>query len=400
MNKAFRASFEYGGKINWFPGHMIKASKEVRETLKRIDIVLEIRDSRAPISSENPLLSDIIKEEQRENTSHVIIFNKADLSNHNLQKKIQQKFENRDKGVSVAFTQAAMSKAASHAGQSAAALSQISHPRHPYNAVVTAIKFHKDWLNEKKRQQQEIQLQRLQEQKDEKERIEQLNNNNNINGSTNMINTTTTTTTSTPIQPKKINTTKIDSSKLKKELNLMVIGLPNLGKSSIINSIRTASSMAKSAKTGALPGVTKHISGFRVLDDPPAFLVDTPGIMIPGSMKDIEHALTLAAIGSISERIIDIKVVADFLLFKMNQLGQTTYVKALDYPEGPTDDIHKLLSHMCMKHGFINNHNTLESLKNSSSSHNSYDYNQASKLFLQMYRDGKFGHFSLDKIPP
>ena len=61
--------------IQWFPGHMAKARREVTEKLKLIDIVYELVDARLPISSRNPMIDEIIKQKPR-----VILLNKADLA--------------------------------------------------------------------------------------------------------------------------------------------------------------------------------------------------------------------------------------------------------------------------------------------------------------------------------
>ncbi|MGL4391017.1 MAG: YlqF/YawG family GTPase, partial [Carnobacterium maltaromaticum] len=61
--------------IQWFPGHMAKARREVSEKLKLVDIVFELVDARIPLSSRNPILDELIGEKPR-----VIILNKSDLA--------------------------------------------------------------------------------------------------------------------------------------------------------------------------------------------------------------------------------------------------------------------------------------------------------------------------------
>ena len=61
--------------INWYPGHMAKAKKQIIESLKLIDVVVELLDSRIPISSKNPDVSEIIKGKKK-----IIVLNKSDLS--------------------------------------------------------------------------------------------------------------------------------------------------------------------------------------------------------------------------------------------------------------------------------------------------------------------------------
>ena len=61
--------------IQWFPGHMAKAKREVSEKLKFVDIVFELVDARLPISSRNPMLDQILQQKPR-----LILINKADLA--------------------------------------------------------------------------------------------------------------------------------------------------------------------------------------------------------------------------------------------------------------------------------------------------------------------------------
>ncbi|WP_202079870.1 ribosome biogenesis GTPase YlqF [Caldalkalibacillus salinus] len=61
--------------IQWFPGHMAKARRQVSEKLKLIDVVIELLDARLPYSSHNPMMSDIIAQKPR-----VVLLNKADLA--------------------------------------------------------------------------------------------------------------------------------------------------------------------------------------------------------------------------------------------------------------------------------------------------------------------------------
>lgn len=80
-------------KIQWFPGHMHKASKEIREKLPEMDLLIEVLDARLPGSSENPMIASI-----RKNKPCIKIFNKSDLADPQLTKQWQDYFE-QDKGV-------------------------------------------------------------------------------------------------------------------------------------------------------------------------------------------------------------------------------------------------------------------------------------------------------------
>lgn len=88
---------EYGGdimtmNINWFPGHMKKTKEIIIDNLKLVDVVLEIIDSRIPISSRNPMIDEIVADKPR-----MIIMNKSDLSDPEENKKWVKKF--REEGI-------------------------------------------------------------------------------------------------------------------------------------------------------------------------------------------------------------------------------------------------------------------------------------------------------------
>ena len=74
--------------INWYPGHMAKARREIEESIKLVDVVIEIVDARIPKSSRNPVLNEIISGKPR-----VIVLNKADLANRNETKKWIEHFK-------------------------------------------------------------------------------------------------------------------------------------------------------------------------------------------------------------------------------------------------------------------------------------------------------------------
>ncbi|MBL3647196.1 ribosome biogenesis GTPase YlqF [Bacillus vallismortis] len=75
--------------IQWFPGHMAKARREVTEKLKLIDIVYELVDARIPMSSRNPMIEDILKNKPR-----IMLLNKADKADAAVTQQWKQHFEN------------------------------------------------------------------------------------------------------------------------------------------------------------------------------------------------------------------------------------------------------------------------------------------------------------------
>ena len=78
--------------IQWFPGHMAKARREVSEKIKYVDIVFELIDARLPLSSRNPMMDQIVQQKPR-----LILLNKGDLADTDQNKKWQQYFS--EKGV-------------------------------------------------------------------------------------------------------------------------------------------------------------------------------------------------------------------------------------------------------------------------------------------------------------
>ena len=77
--------------INWYPGHMAKTKRQISEDLRLVDIVVEILDSRIPISSRNPDIEELIK-----NKNRLIILNKYDLAEENENKKWVKAFEDQE----------------------------------------------------------------------------------------------------------------------------------------------------------------------------------------------------------------------------------------------------------------------------------------------------------------
>ena len=68
--------------INWYPGHMARARREIAESVKLVDVVIEIIDARIPVASRNPILNEIIGDRPR-----IVVLNKADLADSDENKK-------------------------------------------------------------------------------------------------------------------------------------------------------------------------------------------------------------------------------------------------------------------------------------------------------------------------
>lgn len=133
---------------------------------------------------------------------------------------------------------------------------------------------------------------------------------------------------------------------------MMVMGVPNCGKSSIINALKVASQRTgnlegsqaynKTARTGPLPGVTRHMNSFKVSKDPLVYVLDTPGVMLP-NLQDNATALKLALTGTVKEAIIDerqqVKMLIQLLMKPYNttelQRAISAHLKAAEHDEVP-----------------------------------------------------------------
>lgn len=163
----------------------------------------------------------------------------------------------------------------------------------------------------------------------------------------------------------------------------MIAGVPNAGKSSIINAFRVKSGekfsicyVESSAKTGPLPCVTRGVSGYKISVNPLMCILDTPGISMPNIEKP-EQAMKLALTGAIKDDIVGVDVLCDYLLYVLNKLHILQYVKQYSLSQ-PTDSLDTILTHL----KYIYN----------------WDEISICRVILKHYREGRLGKFTLDKI--
>lgn len=277
--------------INWFPGHMAKTRRELQESLKLIDVVIEIRDARIVKSSANPEIDELCAKKPR-----IILLNKSDLS------------------------EAAVTK------------SWMDFLSSDYIKVIAVNSLTGEGLKNIKPMVDEVL----------KEKINRLKNKGLINITT----------------------------------RAMVVGIPNVGKSSFINKL------AKNniAKIGDKPGVTKSKQWIKTSLG--MELMDTPGILWP-KFEDEEVALNLAFTGAIKDEIMDIEELALKLVSRL-QLLYPERLKERYKLENLEEDPLENLNNIAQKRGAVRSGGNI-------------DYNRVSVMLLDEFRGGKLGKISLER---
>lgn len=177
------------------------------------------------------------------------------------------------------------------------------------------------------------------------------------------------------------------------QYNILVIGIPNVGKSTLINKLRQAyTSNKKCAKVGPQPGVTKAVMNkVRVNFNPDMFVVDTPGILNP-KIPSVEIGMKLALCDCIPNRLIGEDLIADYMLYWLNKHQNFSYVDLYDL-KGPTDDIMEFLAGVGLKKNF------LVPLKTSTSNEAlqyRIDFMKTACSVIKDFQDGHFGQVLLD----
>ncbi len=227
--------------INWYPGHMVKTKRQIKENLDVIDIVYEVVDARIPESSKIKDLDDIIK-----NKSKILVMTKKDLCNIKETNKWKKFYE-----------------------------------KLGYQVVLLDLKDNKDYLN--------------------------------------LVNLTKEVTLS--IQEKR------NAKGLKnKDIKALVIGIPNVGKSTLINSL----AKRKIANVENKPGVTKSLNFLKT--NYGITILDTPGILWP-NLDNENEAFNIASVGSIKKEVLNLYDVAMHIIDIYNKYYPTVLseIYKIDY---------------------------------------------------------------------
>ncbi|XP_054709072.1 mitochondrial ribosome-associated GTPase 1-like [Uloborus diversus] len=173
--------------------------------------------------------------------------------------------------------------------------------------------------------------------------------------------------------------------------SLMVIGVPNIGKSSVINKLRNIHlKQGKATSVGAVPGITKSVlEKIKISENPLVYLYDTPGIMTP-SIDSFEVGLKLALCRTLNDSLVGLDLMADYLLFWLNKHKKFKYVNYLELNE-PLDDIRMVLLHIAKQFNKVQKIKTAEGNLVMMP-----DITSSAMYFLRGFREGHYGKILLD----
>lgn len=279
--------------INWYPGHMKKTRELIKENLKAVDCVVEIIDSRIPVSSRNPIIDELIANKRR-----IIVLGKSDLADETENRKWKEHFEAEADEKNIARVLVLNLQSGENIKQLLKALEAEQTRRNSVKSVA-------------------------------------------------------------------------------RPLRLMIVGVPNVGKSSLINRLTGK----RSAVTGDRPGVTRGKQWLTLNNG--MQLLDTPGILWP-KFEDPNVGLNLAFCGSIRDEILGIQDLG-FELIRV--LGETypgllkERYKLDEIAEAPLENMDAI----AVKRGFLMSGKRI-------------DYERTGRTVVDEFRGGKIGRITLEKL--
>ena len=175
------------------------------------------------------------------------------------------------------------------------------------------------------------------------------------------------------------------------DYNLLVIGVPNVGKSSLINALRrNCLKKGKATAVGAVAGVTKSVlEKIKISNHPRIYVYDSPGILAP-KVESMDAGMKLALCGNLKDHMVGEEMIADYMLYWMNTHEQFRYVQYYGLPEA-SDNILQVLAHIAKQRNAIVKQRSLGG---------NYVYRpnftQAAQIMLRDFRSGHLGKVNLD----
>ena len=278
-------------KIQWYPGHMAKAKRKMKEDLPLVDAIIEVIDSRCPNSSRNPEIDILAKDKAR-----IMLFNKADLADPGRTKSFMESFQK----------------------QGFYTMEIDARSRSSVKGVNKLVMESCAELLERKKQK----------------------------------------------------------GILSQSIKAMVLGIPNVGKSTFINAYVGKAT----AKTGNKPGVTKGAQWIKIGKD--LQLLDTPGITWPKFEREIV-GLNLALIGSINDEILPIEELIFYLLKYLTRYYGSALVSRYGETLLGKEEALEAMDAIAIKRGCIKKGGDI-------------DYTKVSRLILDDFRSGRLGRISLE----
>uniref|UniRef100_A0A8C8T0C7 Mitochondrial GTPase 1 n=1 Tax=Peromyscus maniculatus bairdii TaxID=230844 RepID=A0A8C8T0C7_PERMB len=179
------------------------------------------------------------------------------------------------------------------------------------------------------------------------------------------------------------------------EYCIMVVGVPNVGKSSLINSLRRQHlRTGKAARVGGEPGITRAVtSRIQVCERPLIFLLDTPGVLAP-RIGSVETGLKLALCGTVLDHLVGEETMADYLLYTLNRHGLFGYVQHYGLASA-SDHIEWVLKNVAVK---LRKTRKVKILTGTGDVNVIQpDYAMAARDFLRTFRSGLLGQVMLDR---
>lgn len=279
--------------VHWFPGHMAKATRMIKDYVKKVDVVIELLDARIPRSSANPVITEVVGQKP-----HIIVLNKVDLADTKATKAWTEFFT--AQGITVL---AIDSKTGKGKKQLVKAVERLSKP------IIDK------W-------------------------------------------------TAKGIRSRSVRT--------------IILGIPNVGKSTLINSLAGAAA----TRTADKPGHTRGQQWVKIGKN--LELLDTPGVLWP-KLEDQRAAARLAMTGAISDDVYDLEAVMKQLLMQLTEQARDVLMARYKLKEEHLVSTDTLLDAIGRKRGCLVSGGVV-------------DLDKARRIILNDYRSAKLGLLTLDAV--